>query len=571
MTDTNYSVITDKEGFDEHQVLTGNKSLTSFTMLSRDSAGTNVMSPASWPYSFVVYASDPVQNIVATKGDTGAAGAAGAAGANGAGGVADFVASGALPDGTPVVLKADGTVEAVVETSTTVTPAIPLSVNAKVMVVNDTSQIKCIAWDPNTAGRFILGFMDLEVGADYVGAVIVGTISGNAITFGTKYVFINAQVTVDQEIAFDPNNSGKFVISFQQTHHKFIVGQIAANNSLSFGAIQTLATNGIDYQKILFDPNTANQFIILYADVPNSHYGTVRVCTISGTVISFGSKTVFASYNCANGQGITAGLLGTSGKFAVGTLDGSSGKIVIGTMSGSSVTFGSSQTVSTTFSHLSIAPQTSAIAISAWDTSNSNIGVCLVGTVSGTVMTFGSPVTYSTGIPYYPSIGASSSDTGTFILTYRDAGETNVAEITVCSFSGTTITIGTSYAGITTGQFNNNKGTPVFDPTNTARFLWGYSDQSNNRPYAFAGIVGSVVSNTNLTATNFIGIPDAAYADTTTATVTLPSGLSTNQTGLTVGATYYVQTDGTLDTTADSPSVIAGKALSATSILLKSY
>ena len=80
MTDTNYSVITDKEGFDEHQVLTGNKQLTSFSMLSRDSAGTNVMSPASWPYSFVVYASDPVQNVLANKGDTGAAGAAGAGG-----------------------------------------------------------------------------------------------------------------------------------------------------------------------------------------------------------------------------------------------------------------------------------------------------------------------------------------------------------------------------------------------------------------------------------------------------------------------------------------------------------
>ena len=77
MPDTNYSVITDKEGFDEHQVLTGSKTLTSFSMLSRDSAGTNVMSPTSWPYSFVVYASDPVQNVLANKGDTGATGPAG--------------------------------------------------------------------------------------------------------------------------------------------------------------------------------------------------------------------------------------------------------------------------------------------------------------------------------------------------------------------------------------------------------------------------------------------------------------------------------------------------------------
>jgi len=97
MTDTNYSVITDKEGFDEHQVLTGNKSLTSFSMLSRDSAGTNVMSPASWPYSFVVYASDPVQNIVATKGDTGATGPAGAAATDGVDGA-----------GTTIVANFDG-------------------------------------------------------------------------------------------------------------------------------------------------------------------------------------------------------------------------------------------------------------------------------------------------------------------------------------------------------------------------------------------------------------------------------------------------------------------------------
>ena len=67
MADTNYSVITDKEGFDEHQVLTGSKTLTSFVMQSRDSAGTGVMSPTSWPYSFVVYASDPVQSVLATS------------------------------------------------------------------------------------------------------------------------------------------------------------------------------------------------------------------------------------------------------------------------------------------------------------------------------------------------------------------------------------------------------------------------------------------------------------------------------------------------------------------------
>ena len=78
---------------------------------------------------------------------------------------------------------------------------------------------------------------------------------------------------------------------------------------------------------------------------------------------------------------------------------------------------------------------------------------------------------------------------------------------------------------------------------------------------------GSVV--TNLSETNFIGITEGIYADGSTATVMLPGGISTNQTGLAIGSTYYVQADGTISTTVDAPAVIAGRALSATSIFLK--
>ena len=38
---------------------------------------------------------------------------------------------------------------------------------------------------------------------------------------------------------------------------------------------------------------------------------------------------------------------------------------------------------------------------------------------------------------------------------------------------------------------------------------------------------------------------------------------------LTAGQTYFVQTDGSLSETADSPSVTAGTALSATKLLVK--
>ncbi len=76
---------------------------------------------------------------------------------------------------------------------------------------------------------------------------------------------------------------------------------------------------------------------------------------------------------------------------------------------------------------------------------------------------------------------------------------------------------------------------------------------------------------TTLTTTNFIGTTTAAYTDTQTATVTLPAGVSTNQSGLTPSSVYYIQEDGTLATTPDDPSVEIGRALSSTSLLLKAY
>jgi len=48
--------------------------------------------------------------------------------------------------------------------------------------------------------------------------------------------------------------------------------------------------------------------------------------------------------------------------------------------------------------------------------------------------------------------------------------------------------------------------------------------------------------------------------------VTLKGGISTNQSSLTVGSDYYVQSNGTLSTT--TSSVKAGKAMNATTLKL---
>ena len=73
---------------------------------------------------------------------------------------------------------------------------------------------------------------------------------------------------------------------------------------------------------------------------------------------------------------------------------------------------------------------------------------------------------------------------------------------------------------------------------------------------------------TNLTTDNFLGISDGVYSSGATATVQLSGATDDAQSGLTTGSTYYVQPDGSLATTSATPSVFAGQALSATSLLI---
>ena len=83
-------------------------------------------------------------------------------------------------------------------------------------------------------------------------------------------------------------------------------------------------------------------------------------------------------------------------------------------------------------------------------------------------------------------------------------------------------------------------------------------------------IVFAPGSTTNhLTAENYIGIAAAAIADGATGKINIATGINDGQTGLTTGQKYYVQNNGSLATSAGSPSVVAGTAISSTKIIVK--
>ena len=130
--------------------------------------------------------------------------------------------------------------------------------------------------------------------------------------------------------------------------------------------------------------------------------------------------------------------------------------------------------------------------------------------------------------------------------------------------SGTTISFG-SVAVLTTS--NTNYFRVAFNPHSNGQFVAVYSVYPSGR--AITGQIASALITPNLTADNYIGISDGAYANAATATIQVVGATDDAQSGLTTGSKYYVQTDGTLSTTAGDPSVYAGIALSATKLLIK--
>ena len=72
---------------------------------------------------------------------------------------------------------------------------------------------------------------------------------------------------------------------------------------------------------------------------------------------------------------------------------------------------------------------------------------------------------------------------------------------------------------------------------------------------------------TTLTEDNFLGFSSYAYSDGEIAAI-LVAGGTVDKSGLTPGKKYYLQDDGTLATSKGKLDVVAGKALSATSLLI---
>jgi len=408
-------------------------------------------------------------------------------------------------------------------------------------------------YDAN-ASKVVVAYKDS--GNSSYGTAIVGTVSGNSISFGSAVVFESADSEYNS-VSFDSSNN-KVVIAYRDrgnsNYGTAIVGTVSGT-SISFGTPVVFESADSIYISSVFDSDS-NKVVIAYTDNGNSGRGTAIVGTVSGTSISFGSANVFNGGS--SGTAFNSSSFDTSNnKVVIAYSDNNNsqhGSAIVGTVSGTSISFGSevvfeaavSQHIGSTFDS-----SNNKVVIVYSDEGNSSYGTAIVGTVSGTSISFGTAVVYETGTATNNSATFDTSSNKVAIA-YADDSNSGSGTFITGTVSGTSITFDTS-AVFETGGVQST--TSVFDSAEN-KVVIAYRDNGNSSHGT------SVVIQVGSTTRAEVASGQAASMDIT-------GSVSDNQIGLTAGQTLYVQTDGTLSETADDPSVTAGTAISATELIVK--
>jgi hypothetical protein len=476
------------------------------------------------------------------------------------------IASGALHNGATVVLFADGKVGIVTETGSS-NP----SKGSEATFESASTGVIAAAYVPDRSAVVVV-YRD-EGNSDYA-TYCVGTVdsSDNSITFGTPTSWYSAGVRNTRKgmaIAYD-TNADRVIIFWSNASSsnelRYVVATVGTDRTLNLGSTSQLDSGNTEHIDCTFD-STNNKVIVCYQRASSGGRYAVGTVSTTDNTATFGSSTTFESGNVDFVAPVFHAAQGTVVITYADTSDSGKGKAVCGQVSGTTLSLGSivefnsggnTQIIASAYDSAN-----ERIATFYKDQGNSDAATAIVGIVTTTAISFGSEVVWSSLELNYSTAHFNSS-AGNVILGYKNAtgGSTEYQKFTVSGMGVTTT--GSAF------ELDSNYGNfidSVYDSGNS-RDVFFYRDNGNSN-YGAAVAVQATSSSTNLTTENFLGFSDAAYTNGQTATIQVVGAVDDAQSGLTTARKHYVQSDGTLSLTADTPSVEAGIALSDTEILIR--
>ena len=364
----------------------------------------------------------------------------------------------------------------------------------------------------------------------------VGTVSGTSISYGTQVVFNSGTATDYIDICFDASNNTVVVVYKDGGNSGYgtaIVGTVAGGN-ITFGSEVVFNSASTDACKVVYDSSN-NKVVVSYRDTGNSNYGTAIVGTVSGTSISFGTAAVFDSQAIEADNGSAIAFDTSSNQAIIVYRETATYYInaVTGSVSGTSITFGTPVDISVGggagayHDYPSVCYDSTAnkLLFAFRESSSAGAGLAKVGTVSGTAISVGTVVQFSAKAKYTSSVFNTSLNQ--VVISYQEYGTTTYGYLVKATISGTDVTFSTP---------------EVWSGTTPVTYLGTVYDPDTQ----------SIVSTFADSAASYYG----------------KSIVAKFSTDLTVGTKYYVTTSGGFSSSADSPSVNAGLAISTTSLLL---
>lgn len=458
------------------------------------------------------------------------------------------IATGSLSNGSLVSLNSDGTVS--------VTGEVAASAGSNTQFVSSPSGASCSSAYDSNANAVVIVY---RAPTTSYGTAVVGTVSGNTITFGTPVAF-NSDSTDFPTVIFDSTNNKIVVVCKQSTFDVWSYVGTVSGTSISFGSGAYIGScdNSTPTISLCFDKNKS-KVVCAYRNGPfaPAGYGRIVVGTVSGTSISWGTIVSFSTGSVGD---ISIDYEPVSKNIVIAWRDAGAGSSY-----GTAITATVGTTSISSFGTAVVFKSATTTYISASCNRQGKVGIFynstnasgIVGTISGSSITFGTATDFSTVASSIRISSVYDRKADKFLIAYTEF--TTNCKYVLGTVSGTSISFGSP----TTNRTSN------IDSNNFA-YHSGLS-KCVLVNYDFTATTGwaTVIQNYYTTNNRFIGISKGSFTNGQTATIQIAGAVAANQTGLETGEKYYVAAAGGLTTATGTFDTYAGMATSATKLLVK--
>ncbi|NIP28940.1 MAG: hypothetical protein GWN55_04415 [Phycisphaerae bacterium] len=292
-----------------------------------------------------------------------------------------------------------------------------------VALISDSSET-ALAFGPecifsNTAVKYISSAALSETKIvvayeDYInsqyGTVVIGDVNGNSITFGTKYVFNNAET---RDISVTALSVNKLVIAYQDVGNSNYGTAIICEvdgNSINFGPEYVFSEmyNNQGYSVVSL---SETKFVVAY----NYGYGAMVIGQVDGNSISFGPETIF--------QESTADYISTTvlSETKLVVAFGAGG--IVGIVDGDFISFGPKFVFDSSASYISAsAISDKKFVVTYRDEDNSDYGTAIIGDVDGNSISYGQEYVFNDSSTIMSTRATAALSATKFCTAYEGSG-----------------------------------------------------------------------------------------------------------------------------------------------------